>query len=426
MVRNEDRKTIRALAQQWMEQASLPIMTERKRLWCAVHDLKAERPVILIETAAILGFVDESELKCENPILRAIEKNMRITLRHAQTLDDDIVIEPFYRLGWRMKFSDYGVPIELHGPNEISMAHSFNFPISKPDDINKLKKRNFSVDHKKTMLIQDTLRDVVGDILPIKIGNFDPFVYEYDCGEYGDFGFNGNYFIGLTWQLYRFLGNNKLLYWVYDYPEAIHKMMNYLLEDRIALFNYFEKENLMAPNTDNQMAGPRSYGYVSDLPGPRDDNKEIKLKHMWGWIESQESEIISPDMYKEFVLPYLAELSSIFGLIYYGCCERVDDRLEMIVDAIPNLRSVSVSGWSDLKKTAEILGNNYVYSRKPIPAYLSGTSPNWDLAEKDMMETYRVTNKCSVEILLRDLYDVNGDMSRLDKWISMTKSIFGI
>ena len=94
-------------------------------------------------------------------------------------------------------------------------------------------------------------------------------------------------------------------------------------------------------------------------------------------------------MYKEFVLPYLAKLSERFGLVYYGCCERVDDRLEMIIDAIPNLRSVSVSGWSNLAKTAEILGKNYVYSRKPTPAHISGPNPNWDLLEKDMQRHLR-------------------------------------
>jgi hypothetical protein len=104
----------------------------------------------------------------------------------------------------------------------------------------------------------------------------------------------------------------------------------------------------------------------------------------------------------------------------------VEDRLEMIVDAMPNLRSVSISGWSDLEKTAEILGSDYVYSRKPTPAHLSGANPNWDLAEKDMKDTYKAAGEKNVEILFRDLYDVNGDISRLVKWVDMTKSIFGM
>jgi hypothetical protein len=427
MISQKDRGIVRDLAAQWMEWASLPIMKERKRLWQAVHDLKAERPVILFETAWIDEYVAEGEILCENPFLRSIEKSMRIALRQAAELGDDLVIEPYYRLGWQMKFSDYGVPVEIRSPKgqDKSIAYSFSFPIASPQDIDKLRPRTFAVDRGKTRHRQEILEDVLGDVLPLKIGNYDPFIYEFDVGDYGDLGFTGNFFFGLTWQVYRFIGNQGLLYWVYDAPQAIHRLMSYMLEDRLALFDYFEKENLLAFNTDSQMAGPRSYGYVSDLP-PADAQSRVRLKDLWGWAESQEFESISPAMYREFVLPYLARLSARFGLVYYGCCERVDDRLEMIVAAIPNLRSVSVSGWSDLARTAEILGRKYVYSRKPTPAYLSGPKPDWDLLEKDMKDTYRVTRDSNLEILFRDVYTTNGDRTRLRRWVDMTKSIFNI
>ncbi|MBM3892040.1 MAG: hypothetical protein FJ388_23235, partial [Verrucomicrobia bacterium] len=99
MISPKDRNIIRGLAAKWMEFASLPVMQERKRLWKAVHDLKAERPVILFETAWIDGYVSDSEVLCEDPFLRTVEKNMRITLRQAEELGDDLVVEPHYRLG---------------------------------------------------------------------------------------------------------------------------------------------------------------------------------------------------------------------------------------------------------------------------------------------------------------------------------------
>jgi hypothetical protein len=194
--------------------------------------------------------------------------------------------------------------------------------------------------------------------------------------------------------------------------------------DRITLFEFLEQNGLLEMNTDNQMAGPRSYGYVSELSPPTNEHM-VNLKNLWGWAESQESTIISPAMYKEFVLPYLARLSSRFGLIYYGCCEPVDDRLEMIMEAIPNLRSVSVSGWADFKKVGDLLGKKYVYSRKPTPAYISGANPDWGLVEEDMKKTYAATKDCNVEILFRDLYTINGDRKRLKKWVDMTRSVFG-
>jgi len=189
------------------------------------------------------------------------------------------------------------------------------------------------------------------------------------------------------------------------------------------LFDFMEREGLLVPNTDNQMAGPRGYGYVSDLPGP-DAAGTTTLKQLWGWAESQETTGLSPGMFKDFVLPYLARLSERFGLIYYGCCEPVHDRLELIMEAIPNLRSVSVSGWADFAKIGELLGKRYVYSRKPTPALLSGADPEWALAEEDMRKTRAATRNGNVEILLRDLYTVNGERSRLRKWVEMTRAIF--
>jgi hypothetical protein len=178
-------------------------------------------------------------------------------------------------------------------------------------------------------------------------------------------------------------------------------------------------------NTDNQMAGPRGYGYVSELPGP-DVTGPAALKQMWGWAESQETTVVSPAMFKEFFLPYLAKLSERFGLIYYGCCEPVHDRLDLIMEAIPNLRSVSVSGWADFQKIGDMLGDKYVYSRKPTPVFLSGPNPQWESVESDMKKTRAATKNCNVEILFRDLYTIDGDRSRLRRWVEMTRSIFGI
>jgi hypothetical protein len=423
-VSSKDRSVIRGLAARWRDLAADPVMGERKRLWAALHDLAPKRPMILFETNSVDGFVMPSEIECQDPLLRAVERNMRDTVRHAEEVGDDIVVEPYFRFGWQMIMPSFGVDVQqkpaLMANNETSLGYTFNFPIASPADTGRLKKRAFAVDREKTDRMRGLLTDIMGDLLPVRVGNYDPFI-----GESGDEGFCGNFFFGITWQIYRFIGNDGLLYWVYDHPETIRSLVRYIVEDRTALFNYMEKEKLLDMNTDNQMAGPRAYGYVSELPGPGHAGP-LSLKHLWGWAESQETINISPAMYKEFVLPGLAELSSLFGLVYYGCCEPVHDRLGLIMDAIPNLRSVSVSGWSDLRMVAEMLGKDYVYSRKPTPALVSGANPHWDLAREDMEKTYAATKGCNVEILFRDLYTVNHQRGRIAEWVRMARAVFGI
>lgn len=424
VIPSTDRALVRELARRWRDLAALPVMAERKRQWAAVHDLRMERPMILVETTAIQGYVGADELKCQDPLLRAVERNMRDTIRHAEEVGDDVVVEPYYRIGWQMDLPGFGVPVEMKpcttSTGETSMGYTFNFPIETPGDIVKLHQRSFGIQRERTLRIQRRLEDVFGDLLPVRVGNYDPFLVEP-----GDEGWTGMFFFGLTWQIYRFIGNNGLMYWPYDAPEAIHQLMQYMLDDRMRLFDFMAKETLLVPNTDNQMAGPRGYGYVSELPAP-DSPGPVALKQLWGWAESQESTMLSPAMFKEFVLPYLARLSERFGLIYYGCCEPVHDRLDLIMEAIPNLRSVSVSGWSDFQKVGDMLGRKVVYSRKPTPAFLSGPHPQWDAAVADMKKTREATRDCNVEILVRDLYDVNGERARLKRWVEMTRSVFGV
>jgi hypothetical protein len=422
MPSRRDRERIRALAARWAELAASPLMAERKRAWRALHDLHPERPMILFEVGTVADWVRDEELVCEDPVLRAVEATMLEHLHHADEVGDDIVFEPSYRVGWDIVDSGWGVDVvQIPGPTApdgSAIGYTFDFPIQRPEDVARLRPRRFRVDRDGSLAKVRLLEDAFGDILPVTVGNYDHFMTDEGAESWA-----GNYFIGLTWQIYRFIGNDGLLGWVYEAPEAIHRLMEYMASDRERQFGFLEAEGLIVPNTGNQLAGPRAYGYVSDLPSP--DAGPGSLSDLWCWAESQETTMISPAMYAEFVLPYLKRVTDRFGLVYYGCCEPVHDRLEMIIDAMPNLRSVSVSPWSDFDIVAGLLGDRYVFSRKPDPVPISGPAPHWDRAEADLWRTYHSARDCNVEILFRDVYDVGGDRSRLARWVELARSVFG-
>ena len=131
-------------------------------------------------------------------------------------------------------------------------------------------------------------------------------------------------------------------------------------------------------------------------------------------------------MYSEFVLPYLSRLAKEFGRIYYGCCESLHDRLDIIEKEITNIGAVSVSMWNNFDKIAEMISDKYVYSRKPAPPPLSGEYFDLEEARKDLMKTKDTAKDCCVEFIFRDLYDIAGDRSRLKAWTDMVKKEYSI
>lgn len=421
VIRPEERNALRGLAARWMEHAANPVMAERRLLWRAVKDLKMERPVILVETCMLSDYIGQDELVCRDPYLRNIEKSLYEIVRHADEIGDDIVVDPYFRIPWEIEVGDYGLPIEAYhavSTDGSDLGYSFDFSLKIPADAGKLHLRDRRVDRPLSHQRHDLLQEIFGDILPVRMGGYDPF--DPDPGYRP---WLGNLYGGLTMNLFKLIGNGRLLYWVYDEPETIHKIMKVIHEDRVEHFAYLEREGLLYCNTDTWMPCPGSYGFVSDLPETSADGEPARLADCWVWVESQESEPISPKMFNDFFLPYIADVTQPFGLAYWGCCERIDDRFPYIEKAVPNLRAVSVSGWSNPWRMAEMLGKKYVFSRKPTPAYVSGANPDWEQAEKDMRDTLTAARDCNLEICFRDIYTVNGDRPRLAKWVQMTRAM---
>ena len=177
------------------------------------------------------------------------------------------------------------------------------------------------------------------------------------------------------------------------------------------------------PNTDNQMAGPRAYGYVSDLPDP-DAAGPARLTDLWCWAESQETTIISPAMYEEFFLPYLARVSSRFGLVYYGCCEPVHDRLETDHGGHPQPALRLGLGLGRLRARWPACSAATTSSPASRPGAHQRPDPALGACRGGPARTYEAARDCNVELLFRDVYDVGGDRPRLARWVALARSVF--
>ena len=397
-----ERETLRRLARRWMELACLPVMAERKRLWTALHDLRGERPMVLFESWTLEHYVGEEELACSDPDLRDMERLMRRMIRQVEEIGDDLVLEPHWKVYWKIDASDYGVDLQVTHADDAhggDVAYAYNHPIRSVDDIQRLKPRTWQVDRAATLSQADRLDDLFGDLLPIELQG------------------TGTHAPSLTGDLFRLAGNENLMTWTYDQPEALHQIMAYLRDDRLAYYAWLEREGLLGLNNNSETSGSGSPGFVTALPQP-DYAGQARLKDLWTWLESQETSIISPAMFSKFFLPYMAEIGRLFGLAYYGCCEPVHDRWERIYAAVPNIRAVSISPWCDMPKMGEMLGKQVIFSRKPKPWLISGEAPDWEALSQDLDDTLAAARDCNLEIIFRDVYRI-GDRERLGQWAAV-------
>ena len=150
----------------------------------------------------------------------------------------------------------------------------------------------------------------------------------------------------------------------------------------------------------------------------------VRTMDMWGFGESQETVLISPQMFADFILPYQLPVLERFGQNCYGCCEPLDQRWEA-VQRVPRLRRVSVSAWADIDEMAEKLGNRYIFSWKPRPADLAT-----DCFDEDAIRTYvrgmlQATRNCRVEVIMKDNHTIANQPWRVLRWVEIVREEIG-
>jgi hypothetical protein len=366
--------------------------------------------MVLFETWTLgHDFLSDRDLECVGPELRGVEYGMRAVIRQAEEIGDDAVVEPVWRCGWHLRASGYGVDIaSAHAVDAVGgdLAYNFQHPIRTPADLDRLTPRTFGVDRAASQAAAARLDALFGDLLPVVL--------------HGTTAIHS----GLTQDLFKLIGNDNLLLWAIDEPDALRRAMAYLRDDRLAWHGFLEREGLLGANANNTIVGSGSPGFVSNLPDTTPAGG-AKLNQLWTWMESQETTMVSPAMFAKFFLSDMAAVAKDFGLVYYGCCEAVHDRWDSIKRAIPNIRAVSISPWCDQKLIAEKLGKTVVFSRKPKAAPMSGETPDWDVLKADLDSTLAAARDCNLEILFRDVYRIAGDRPRLRRWVEMVRARIG-
>jgi hypothetical protein len=285
-------------------------------------------------------------------------------------------------------------------------SYRWEAPLNSYNDLEKLHYSTISVDSASTNKLVSLAQDIFKDILEVRL--------------------KGTWWwsLGMTFDLIKLRGAERIFYDMYDYPEKLHNLMSFLRDENLAKLDFLESSGLLTLNNDGSYVGSGGFGYTTELPQPDFDGTRVRCCDLWGFAESQETCTISPAMFEEFVFQYQLTLLRKFGLNNYGCCEPLHSRWN-IIERIPRLRRVSVSPWADISEMADYLGNRFVFSRKPNPVVVATPSLDEDAVRKDIRKTLRATKGCVLELILKDTHTICNNPSNIIRWCRITKEEVG-
>ena len=231
----------------------------------------------------------------------------------------------------------------------------------------------------------------MGDILPVKITG-QPTGYDLGCK---------------TWDTIAMLmGAEDLLIGLAEEPAFMHQLVQRLTDIFLHTVKQYEEQNLIDMEPLYCHSASASASGMGKAAGDYEHNN---LKKVWGRGLAQILAAVSPAMHDEFDIQYMIKAMEPFGYVYYGCCEPLDRKID-ILEQIPNLRKISITPWADINTAAERIGSRYVISCKPNPAQLSLGKLNRDAVYKELAGILSACrkNNCSFELVLKDISTVNG------------------
>lgn len=401
-----DLRLLRDLAKRVLEIARLPEQAEKARLWKSCNDLKPVRPMVFMDPQG--GWPELLDawmhLECTSDWARGVEQNLRTKILRHEHMPDDFPITDRYPVNidiLNSGYDDYGIKLEVQRSAEKRGAYHIIEMIKSEEDLGKLHPRPIVVDHESADRELDGLQDLIGDILEVeKTGKTD---WRY----------------GLSRVLIHMRGLDQMMLDMYDRPDLIHKLMAFLRDDKLREIDIIEREGAVSLNNMvDSVTGSGGLSPTDDLPEEGFDGT-ARVKDCICWAESQETVGVGPEQFDEFVLQYQIPLTRRFGLTDYGCCEPLDNKLDLIIDKITNLRWVAVSPWADRALCAEILDGDYVYVYKPNPSRICSRTPDWDAAEDDIRETLRIARNCPTHIVMKDTATFFKEPYRATRWCRM-------
>lgn len=404
----QDREIIRELAARTAEIAALPVQEEKRRLWRQLNGREPGRPLVMIDQVCWheMNVNDELTERCTDPECRRYETFLRRTLYQWRHFPGDLVVEPFVRVPKSIHNTGFGIDVHEQTVSTDAasdvLGHRFFNQFESDADLEKIQVPRITHDPEETERRLAVAHDLFDGLLDLRSEGMDPYLSLWDPIS--------------TW-----MGVENALYALMERPEFMHRLAARMTEGYLAMLDQLEEMGLLC--------GPQSLihctgAFTDELPAPGYRPEQPRTKDLWMFGLAQMFSTVSPATFKEYEVDYTSRICERFGLVYYGCCDPLDGKMNE-VRQIPNVRKISMSPWADEERGAEAIGQDYVFSRKPNPAFLAYASFDPEQVRNDLLHTRRVCERhgCPLEFILKDISTVRYHPERLSQWAEIAMEV---
>lgn len=402
MITPKDRLLLRELAKQYAEIAAQPINAERRKRGQDNNSLRPARPLVWVEEIPWheMDIDGQLLLHCESEMAREMERHFRRTLYRWRYIQSDMVVEDAYYVEKYCHVTGLGVEVRedtraVDDDNNI-ISHCYEDVLETPEQVDALRLPVVTADPALDEAKLAEAREVLDGILPVKPRGHGLYHAPWDV-------------------ITRLRGVEPILIDMMDRPEHLHAIRKKFMEAGLSQYEQMERLGLLGYDVSQLHCTPP---YADELPAPDYDGGGVRLKDIWFRGMAQMFSTVSPAMHKEFDLDYMRPVMDKCGLSYYGCCEPLDNKLDLLFE-IPNIRKLGVSPWASVEYCAERMGGNYVFARKPNPAFVAG-SFDAETVRRETVETVEACLKygCPYELVLKDISTVSYKPQNLIDWVN--------
>ena len=391
-------RLIQELAARISELAHAKKMTAIKKRWRDVLALrKADRPPVWCNPVGCWNeLLPENSLVCKNENCRNLEIFFKKLLIKNE-IGDDTPINDYYMLNSAVDVSPsniWGLDIHREELGEQGSAWRYHAVLKSAADFDKLVIPRYKINSNATDALRIEFSRILGNSMPVKVSPI------------------SGYYAGATvcYPAAELRGLEQLMMDMIESPELVHKLMEIICQGEMSKLDAIIEAGNIIPNNDGAM-------FLSD-PLRENHSGTYDLNACWIHGNSQEFDLIRPEMFNEFLLEYQKKLFARFGAVCYGCCENLTHKLDYVL-SIPNLRLLTCSGWTDLPELVKKTGNRccIMWRHKASEVVCPD---GMDDFKKKIFEQAEILKESHYQVVLRELQTLMGHHRRLEEWTQLS------